>query len=125
MLQRYSMEKGYVLDAKKDLRALSSNAIALWGTMDAMYQMQYRHRAAGVSAGHRHRHHYLFAASHDEPRHLSVLERYRVEQTIAGFWEYIELWFNDANAPNMTQVQNYHERAVALLSWLARARARG
>ena len=40
MLQRYSMEKGYVLDAKKDLRALSSNAIALWGTMDAMYQMQ-------------------------------------------------------------------------------------
>jgi len=53
---------------------------------------------------------------------LSVLERYRVEQTIAGFWEYIELWFNDADAPNMTQVQNYHERAVALLSWLARAR---
>ena len=52
------------------------------------------------------RHHYLFAASHDEPRHLSVLDRYRVEQTIAGFWEYIELWFNDADAPNMTQVQN-------------------
>ena len=53
MLQRHSMEKGYVLDARKDLRALSSNAIALWGTMDAMYQMQYRHRASGVSAGHR------------------------------------------------------------------------
>ena len=50
MLQRHSMEKGYVLDARKDLRALSSNAIALWGTMGVMYQKQRGHR---VSAGHR------------------------------------------------------------------------